>query len=291
MSTAMITTLDFALISKAVQCGYNSYEVVRLTGRVKEREGERERERGWGMCVSLRGWVGLKWHLKEPSGTVVSLMNRRKRRRRTERRETALSSSGNFQPYTFGFFTSLTYCWSIMKLVLVLLALVGTGESLKPEWTPGDYSKTEEGAERFVSDYNSTAEEVLYFSTEASWNYNTNLTDVNSQLQGNTNAFSAAVLTLSSSCLNTQPQLFLCLLAGLTNASNSLPQQNKTKAVDRAMGRTYARPGVMSIVSDTSNELIKAGEGSGGSGSELNRSFVSKLNALLTERAHSMLVT
>uniref|UniRef100_A0A673N5M9 Uncharacterized protein n=1 Tax=Sinocyclocheilus rhinocerous TaxID=307959 RepID=A0A673N5M9_9TELE len=55
--------------------------------------------------------------------------------------------------------------------------------ALKPEWIPGDYPMTEAGAESFVSDYNSTAEEVFYFSTEASWNYNTNLTDHNSQLQ------------------------------------------------------------------------------------------------------------
>uniref|UniRef100_A0A8C1T835 Angiotensin-converting enzyme n=1 Tax=Cyprinus carpio TaxID=7962 RepID=A0A8C1T835_CYPCA len=67
--------------------------------------------------------------------------------------------------------------------LLVLLTLISTSAALKPEWKPGDYPMTEAGAERFVSDYNSTAEEVFYFSTEASWNYNTNLTKHNSQLQ------------------------------------------------------------------------------------------------------------
>uniref|UniRef100_A0A8C2A5F1 Angiotensin-converting enzyme n=1 Tax=Cyprinus carpio TaxID=7962 RepID=A0A8C2A5F1_CYPCA len=70
-----------------------------------------------------------------------------------------------------------------MYRAVVLLTLISTCVALKPEWKPGNYSMTEAGAESFVSDYNSTAEEVFYFSTEASWNYNTNLTDHNSQLQ------------------------------------------------------------------------------------------------------------
>lgn len=76
-----------------------------------------------------------------------------------------------------------------MHRAVVLLTLISTSAALKPEWIPGDYPMTEEGAERFVSDYNSTAEEVFYFSTEASWNYNTNLTDHNSQLQVTVNVF------------------------------------------------------------------------------------------------------
>ncbi|XP_016368729.1 angiotensin-converting enzyme [Sinocyclocheilus rhinocerous] len=70
-----------------------------------------------------------------------------------------------------------------MSRAVLLLTLISTSAALKPEWIPGDYPMTEAGAESFVSDYNSTAEEVFYFSTEASWNYNTNLTDHNSQLQ------------------------------------------------------------------------------------------------------------
>uniref|UniRef100_A0A8B9KXM6 Angiotensin-converting enzyme n=1 Tax=Astyanax mexicanus TaxID=7994 RepID=A0A8B9KXM6_ASTMX len=55
--------------------------------------------------------------------------------------------------------------------------------ALKPEWEPGTYPSTEAGAELFVSDYNTTAEQVLSFSTEASWEYNTNLTNENSLQQ------------------------------------------------------------------------------------------------------------
>uniref|UniRef100_A0A673G0M1 Angiotensin-converting enzyme n=1 Tax=Sinocyclocheilus rhinocerous TaxID=307959 RepID=A0A673G0M1_9TELE len=88
---------------------------------------------------------------------------------------------GTFIPALFLFLTS--QLWSIMSRAVLLLTLISTSAALKPEWIPGDYPMTEAGAESFVSDYNSTAEEVFYFSTEASWNYNTNLTDHNSQLQ------------------------------------------------------------------------------------------------------------
>ncbi|XP_051968866.1 angiotensin-converting enzyme-like isoform X2 [Xyrauchen texanus] len=73
--------------------------------------------------------------------------------------------------------------WSIMHWTVVLLAFISTITALKPEWSPGEYPMTEIGAEMFVNKYNSTAEEVFYFSTEASWNYNTNLTEHNSKLQ------------------------------------------------------------------------------------------------------------
>lgn len=76
-----------------------------------------------------------------------------------------------------------------MHRAVVLLSLISTSAALKPEWLPQDYPMTEQGAESFVSDYNSTAEEVFYFSTEASWNYNTNLTEHNSQLQVKVNVF------------------------------------------------------------------------------------------------------
>ncbi|XP_036428070.1 angiotensin-converting enzyme [Colossoma macropomum] len=69
-----------------------------------------------------------------------------------------------------------------MHWAVLLLALIGAS-ALKPEWEPGTYESSETGAEQFVSDYNTTAEQVFYFSTEASWTYNTNLTDYNSQQQ------------------------------------------------------------------------------------------------------------
>ncbi|XP_066520226.1 angiotensin-converting enzyme [Hoplias malabaricus] len=73
-----------------------------------------------------------------------------------------------------------------MRWAVLILALVEVSIGLRPEWMPGkNYNPTEAGAELFVSHYNATAEQVLYFSTEASWNYNTNLTDYNSQQQVN----------------------------------------------------------------------------------------------------------
>ncbi|XP_030629868.1 angiotensin-converting enzyme isoform X2 [Chanos chanos] len=65
--------------------------------------------------------------------------------------------------------------WAVLLLPFI--------SALKPEWQPGTYPSTEAGAVEFVNAYNSTAEEVFYFSTSASWNYNTNLTDYNSQEQ------------------------------------------------------------------------------------------------------------
>uniref|UniRef100_A0A8B9L1H6 Angiotensin-converting enzyme n=1 Tax=Astyanax mexicanus TaxID=7994 RepID=A0A8B9L1H6_ASTMX len=71
-----------------------------------------------------------------------------------------------------------------MQWAVLLLALTGVSmAALKPEWEPGTYPSTEAGAELFVSDYNTTAEQVLSFSTEASWEYNTNLTNENSLQQ------------------------------------------------------------------------------------------------------------
>lgn len=70
-----------------------------------------------------------------------------------------------------------------MHWAVLLLSLVGVGVALKPEWQPGKYEATEIGATQFLSDYNSTAEQVFSYSTEASWEYNTNLTEQNSQQQ------------------------------------------------------------------------------------------------------------
>lgn len=67
--------------------------------------------------------------------------------------------------------------------VLVLLQGLAPSESLREEWQPANYSDTLEQARVFLSEYNSTAEEVLFFSQSASWDYNTNITDYNSELQ------------------------------------------------------------------------------------------------------------
>lgn len=64
--------------------------------------------------------------------------------------------------------------------LLLGLSLVG---ALRPGLEPHQYNPTEEDAARFASDYNSTAEVVLFESVSASWNYNTNLTAENAALQ------------------------------------------------------------------------------------------------------------
>ncbi|KAM9296895.1 LOW QUALITY PROTEIN: angiotensin-converting enzyme [Gastrophryne carolinensis] len=68
-------------------------------------------------------------------------------------------------------------------LLLLLLLVSGTGLALLPLYNPGNYTSDEAGAQQFASDFNSTAELVFYKSVEASWTYNTNLTDYNSQQQ------------------------------------------------------------------------------------------------------------
>ncbi|XP_056285839.1 angiotensin-converting enzyme [Pseudoliparis swirei] len=69
--------------------------------------------------------------------------------------------------------------------VLLLLPVLGLSEAMPASWIPGDYLGTKDDALMFLSDYNSTAEEVLFNSVSASWNYNTNITDHNSKLQIN----------------------------------------------------------------------------------------------------------
>ncbi|KAK5850642.1 hypothetical protein PBY51_001503 [Eleginops maclovinus] len=80
--------------------------------------------------------------------------------------------------------------------VLLLLPACGLSQALPGSWQPGAYQNTVMDAQRFLSDYNSTAEEVLFQSVTASWNYNTDITDHNSELQVNASleeqAFSSA---------------------------------------------------------------------------------------------------
>lgn len=67
--------------------------------------------------------------------------------------------------------------------VLLLLQVSGLSVALNSAWVPGEYVDTSASALQFLSDYNSTAEEVLFQSVSASWEYNTNITDHNGQLQ------------------------------------------------------------------------------------------------------------
>lgn len=64
--------------------------------------------------------------------------------------------------------------------LLLGLSLVG---ALHPDLKPPQHEPTEQGAALFASDYNSTAEIVLFKSVSASWNYYTNLTAENAALQ------------------------------------------------------------------------------------------------------------
>ncbi|KAK5881015.1 hypothetical protein CesoFtcFv8_021866 [Champsocephalus esox] len=80
--------------------------------------------------------------------------------------------------------------------VLLLLPVCGLCEALPESWLPGVYQNTMDDALKFLDDYNGTAEEVIFMSISARWNYNTNITDHNSELQVNASleeqAFSSA---------------------------------------------------------------------------------------------------
>lgn len=71
----------------------------------------------------------------------------------------------------------------MVRMVLLGLLLLGSSLALDNSYLPGNYGSTEADAQRFINDFNSTAELILYKSVEASWTYNTNLTEHNSQLQ------------------------------------------------------------------------------------------------------------
>lgn len=64
-----------------------------------------------------------------------------------------------------------------------LAICVGVAFALEASLMPPDRNKTEEGASLFANDYNTTGEAVFSESISASWNYNTNLTEYNAQLQ------------------------------------------------------------------------------------------------------------
>lgn len=71
----------------------------------------------------------------------------------------------------------------LVRAALLLLPALLLCEALPAAWLPGDYANSVDDAQSFLRDYNSTAEEVFFYSVSASWNYNTNLTEHNSKLQ------------------------------------------------------------------------------------------------------------
>uniref|UniRef100_A0A3B4GUW0 Angiotensin-converting enzyme n=1 Tax=Pundamilia nyererei TaxID=303518 RepID=A0A3B4GUW0_9CICH len=127
------------------------------------------------------------------------------------------------------------FLWS----VLLLLPVFGQSEALPESWLPGEYSDTISDAQRFLSDYNSTAEEVFFHSVSASWNYNTNITDHNSKLQVSASLEEQAFVeawgikakqVFSSGVLNTLPDpkdKKLMEKIMLLGAANLLPEERE----------------------------------------------------------------
>lgn len=70
-----------------------------------------------------------------------------------------------------------------MPAALGLLLGLSLAGALRPGLEPPRHDPTEQGAALFASDYNTTAELVLFDSVSASWNYSTNLTAENAALQ------------------------------------------------------------------------------------------------------------
>ncbi|KAM6175753.1 angiotensin-converting enzyme [Erethizon dorsatum] len=67
--------------------------------------------------------------------------------------------------------------------LLSLLLLRPRALALRRELQPGNFSADEAGAQRFAWSYNSSAEQVLFQSTAASWAHDTNITEENARRQ------------------------------------------------------------------------------------------------------------
>lgn len=68
-------------------------------------------------------------------------------------------------------------------LLLLLLPPPSPAPALDPGLQPGNFSADEAGAQLFAESYNSSAEQVLFRSTLASWAHDTNITEENARLQ------------------------------------------------------------------------------------------------------------
>uniref|UniRef100_F6S8L7 Angiotensin-converting enzyme n=1 Tax=Ornithorhynchus anatinus TaxID=9258 RepID=F6S8L7_ORNAN len=86
---------------------------------------------------------------------------------------------------------------------------------LEEHLRPGNFSADEAGAAEFAARYNESAEQVLYRETAASWDYSTNLTQHNAQLQYNSllsvmgNIYSTAKVcpNITAECWSLEPEL------------------------------------------------------------------------------------
>ncbi|XP_075846496.1 angiotensin-converting enzyme [Microtus pennsylvanicus] len=72
---------------------------------------------------------------------------------------------------------------SLLWLSLLLLLVPSPAPALDPGLQPGNFSADEAGAQLFAESHNSSAEQVLFQSTAASWAYDTNITEENARLQ------------------------------------------------------------------------------------------------------------
>ncbi|XP_062072101.1 angiotensin-converting enzyme [Lepus europaeus] len=70
-----------------------------------------------------------------------------------------------------------------LLLLLLLLRPPPAALTLDPGLLPGDFAADEAGARLFASSYNSSAEQVLFRSTAASWAHDTNITAENARRQ------------------------------------------------------------------------------------------------------------
>lgn len=68
-----------------------------------------------------------------------------------------------------------------MPWFLSLLFFAANSCALEDTYKPGNYTKDQEGALMFVSDYDRTAENIYFQSISAGWDYETNLTQYNQQ--------------------------------------------------------------------------------------------------------------
>ncbi|XP_021068150.1 angiotensin-converting enzyme [Mus pahari] len=71
----------------------------------------------------------------------------------------------------------------LMLSLLVLLLQPSPAPALDPGLQPGNFSPDEAGAQLFAESYNSSAEEVVFQSTAASWAHDTNITEENARRQ------------------------------------------------------------------------------------------------------------
>lgn len=71
----------------------------------------------------------------------------------------------------------------LLPLLLLLLPPPPVILVLDPALQPGNFSADEAGAQIFAASFNSSAEQVLFQSTAASWAHDTNITEENARRQ------------------------------------------------------------------------------------------------------------